>query len=291
MKDYKIKIKIISPMTSYFYSDTFSGLLMYLFALKDKDIFDYFYQSFINKNPPFVFSSLLPAGFLPFNINFIINKYSDYTKDDKKALKKINYLPVDWINNLASKKIKDFKDLAKQILFKKQIRFHNNIEEKQLFFIDNLYFLNNNQAELYLRIFDKENEKKIIEKTFEAIDFYLGKKKTSGYNNFKIESIDELAVPNYGDYFLSLSAFNPDHKQKNDYLPLVFDFKTKYPKVGEFFAGNNPFKKKIILINEGSVFKSYQSLSYVGEIIKNISYAKEEFIQISLTIPFYFNYE
>ncbi|MCS7092886.1 MAG: hypothetical protein NZL96_00405 [Patescibacteria group bacterium] len=300
MKDYQVTLKALSPLTSVFSADTFNGWILYSLSLRNKELFVYLLEKFKNDNPPFAFSSLLPCDYLPINSNFLTEKLGEndqknnqsINKDLRKKLKKIRYLPIEFFSNLPSKTPADFLALTKKDdLLSAILRFHNNIDQKLLFFVEGL--APKTRLSLYLRV--REDDQAILEEIFrsldEGVEFFLGKKKSVGYNQLKILNVQATRkLSSQGDHFIATSHFNPHPQEKEAYEPLFFDLKIKHPKIGDIYAQKNPFKRKIVLVEEGAVFRSKKNKEIIGKVINQVSYRCPEFVQITVTIPFYFQY-
>ncbi|MGB9883660.1 MAG: hypothetical protein ACPLRN_04095, partial [Microgenomates group bacterium] len=189
MIDYKIQLKLLSKATSYFYADTLNGIVLYYYFLINRDFFDYLYQKFQGGEPPYVFSSILPSGYLPINSYFLADKLKseNLDKDKLKKIKKIKYLPYDWLGSLKAKSIDDFLDLTgKNPDVKKEIRVCNSLKNEQLFTVEEYW---GRDFDLYLRVMDESVGEKIIDVLAEIFSFYLGKKKSVGYNQFEVVDI------------------------------------------------------------------------------------------------------
>jgi len=93
-----------------------------------------------------------------------------------------------------------------------------------------------------------------------------GKKKSSGFGEFKIISTTEFnnfKEPDNSKGFISLSNYLPSNEDSisNAY----YDLNVKYGKFGEEFGkSQNPFKKPIIFLTAGSCFLTDNKSEFYG---------------------------
>jgi CRISPR-associated protein Csm4 len=118
----------------------------------------------------------------------------------------------------------------------------------------------------------------------------FGKKKSTGYGQFKIESWQDwqnpIKQPKHNK-LVAQSGFVPSDHDPTDGAYAIF---VKYGKLGEERAvGNNPHKKPLIMIRPGATFKvnaKYQG--YVGGMISGLSDAYPDVTQYAygMTLDF-----
>lgn len=287
MKDYLITLKLKSAVIKPIVSDQISGGLLYFLSIKDKVLFKKFYQGFIENKPPYIFSSLFPHDYLPINSNFLneIVFENKLTKDESKKIKKISFIHKDFFQNIANHKNNLLNESRSSIILKNRRTMVS--QKNETLYTEFFYQYKDKKVDVYLRVFE-DFDLTLIDEFF---SYFIGKKISSGFSNFEVREVKEIKIPTDGDYFINLSAYIPNYDEKDIYEPLYFDFFVKYPKLGVLVGGKNPFKKKIILVKEGSVFRlknqSY-NLNYFGNVLKNVSLAKKEAIQITLSFPYFF---
>lgn len=293
VEDYLIKIKIISGFNKRISADQLTGGFLYFLNLKKDSRFEKFYQGFLKNNPSFIFSSLLPNGYLPLNSNFIIEKIfsQSLSKDEIKKLKKIKYLKKEWFENLNAYKDEIQKMAENSTNIERKDRLIKVSIKNDALFADEVINFVDKTGNIYLRIFNQSLDIKTEKENIaQFISYFVGKKVSSGMANFAVEKIESIKLPTEGDFFINLSPFVPIKEEEEIYQPLYFEYFIKYPKLGIATGGKNPFKKKIIQIGEGSVFemKAKENKFFYGGILKNVSVAFKDAIQVCLGYPYYF---
>ncbi|MFZ6017245.1 MAG: hypothetical protein ACOYU0_06520 [Nitrospirota bacterium] len=116
-----------------------------------------------------------------------------------------------------------------------------------------------------------------VQRTFKC---WLWKKKSIDKGQFSLEGIEE-----FNDFdglegangFVTLSNFCPE---ENDPTEGVYKTFVKYGKLGEEFTFcGNPFKKPLIMLKTGSVFKTNgKPKEFYGRMIEGVSSVKPEVI-------------
>ncbi len=112
-----------------------------------------------------------------------------------------------------------------------------------------------------------------------------GRKKSIGKGQFSVEEVSEFCFPEIKDAngFVALSNFCPAESDPTEglYKTLV-----KYGKLGEEFTFcGNPFKRPLLMIKAGSVFKTEgKPKEFYGRIVQEgISPAKPEVVHYAYT--------
>lgn len=146
---------------------------------------------------------------------------------------------------------------------------------------------------IFIKIIDEKNftDYKCEAVLKEVFEVGFGKKKSSGYGEFEVignlgnfegftESEDANGFVTLSNYLPSVndglkmgskakeipaSAGMTDSREDNETTSYYYDFKLKYGKLGEELAlSENPFKKPIVLLLPGSVFRTDMKKDYYG---------------------------
>lgn len=285
MKDYLIKIAVKTGFSQPITGDQINGAFLYYLSLTDKKKFDQYYSSFKNDQPAYLFSSIFPEDTIPFDGHFLAERFfADASKDQIKQLKKISFLSKNLFNDSNSLKKMVATEQQEQIIKDRLIKV--SIKNETLYTQEIINF-SRKKADVYLRVFYPDFPFTSLPEFF---SFFLGKKVSTGLSHLILLNYQEINLPRSGGFFVNLSPFIPTPAEKSYYQPITFSFFTKFPKIGIKQAENNPFKKKIVLIKEGSVFESLVSekLIFLGSILENVS-VNNKIIQIAYSFPYFFN--
>lgn len=294
MKIYRAELKAHSSYCSPVQSDTLFGAFCWAYRYKyGLDELTRLLELYRSNNPPVIFSNGFIGELLPMpliNIQPWGDKYlSKQVKLQRykllKRAKRIQYITLDEFNNILSGnfKIKDFAELGgftPEETEKTVITYRNIIDRVQgtasgsgesggLFTQKESYPQGN--VCIYLKIKDGWQEK-----TAEVLDLMcllgIGGKKSTGKGSFRMERFYEFgsfAIPSDPDGFVVLSNYIPC---KND--PKEGNYRTivKYGKLDrEFAASAKPFKKPLIMIKEGAIFRTENLSEFYGQIVENVS--------------------
>lgn len=119
----------------------------------------------------------------------------------------------------------------------------------------------------------------------EVFNIGFGKKKSSGYGEFKVLSFEKFEgfnEPENSNGFISLSNYLPSVKDGVTAEESYYDFIVKYGKFGEELAlSKNPFKKPIVFMTPGSCYGTSIKKDFYGRCTKEkeISTLHENAIQ------------
>lgn len=292
MKKYRLKIKIKGFFANPITGDQLNGGFLYYLSLVNKDLFELFFEGFKKGKPPFIFSSFLPEGYLPINSQFIVyHILQELTKDETKILKKINFLPIDFFPRLSELKKDDFIKISENNAVKKEKLAKVSLKNDTLY-NQQLISFTSKMADVYFA-FDNFEFGDVKDYLQDFIAYFIGKKVSVGFSNFILVSWEELTDLGSGEYFINLSPFIPKKEEENFYQPLYFEFFTKYPKMGSLIGGGNPFKKKVILVKEGSVFvikkEKNTIFKYAGLSLDNVSLSFPAAKQLCYTLFYRFS--
>jgi CRISPR-associated protein Csm4 len=134
---------------------------------------------------------------------------------------------------------------------------------------------------IYLRIVEGW-ENRVMSLFSNLAQIGYGKKKSAGKGAFeiigKLEPFDRFEDISEANGFVSLSNFMP---AKDDPTEGFYKTMVKYGKLGgEFTFGGNPFKKPLLMIQKGSVFKTNgKPRDFYGRVVSNVAPARPEVVQ------------
>ncbi|MFZ4437617.1 MAG: type III-A CRISPR-associated RAMP protein Csm4 [Syntrophales bacterium] len=308
MRTYLIDLATPSAFITPWQADTLFGHLCW--AAERHDGFKHFKGAaglidfFRSNNPPFILSDGYPAGLLPTPIT-LKNLYQPTSQDDLnldrygflKRAKKKEYLTLEQFQVFQRGGIPNITDDQKG--FVSATTLHNQLNrltnttgnQGSLFELDER-FTPHGRLHIYAKVRDGWVDD--LQRLFECfIQAGYGAKKSVGKGACKIESIEpfdgfELSmIKNEHDQtttsFVTLSHFVP---ASNDPTDGAYKVMVKYGKLGEekTYCGQ-PFKKPLILLKPGAVFKCARMKPYYGRLIENITYADPSVVQYGFAFP------
>ena len=294
MKDYLIKIKLLSATGTPWHSDTIFGHLCWqvAFGALRMNIED-FLRPFKNGKPPFVLSDGFPEGLMPIPLI----KANRAEAPDRvsyrlmKRQKKAPFCSVTDFLKICRGETNSFQPIDNP--WKSAITAHASLDRNTSttgekgeggFYETESSFLESNRPEananvdVYLRCESEWLDEVRLLFELMARSGY-GRDKTTGLGVIEINSIDpfeefgELKNPNG---FVSLSSMVP---AADDPIDARIRTRTKYGKIGEGIQ-INPFKRPLIQIEPGAVFcTGDKPKEYYGRIVVNIAPGNPEVIQ------------
>lgn len=286
MKTYRVKLTINSGIQTMFQSDTIFGHLCWVVKYMEGDEnLKKFLTPFINGEPPFLISNGFPEDLLPKPLS--VDIYA--TLDKRKDIKKTEFVDFNAFNNIRKCIECDLKSVQP---ISYQTIPHNTINrqtgttlaEGGLFSLEEYYVPN---ISIYLKVKSETWKDKIANLLRELSNSGYGSKKSIGKGQFRIESIeafDKFEDIKKADGFVTLSNFCPGQDDPTEGLYKTF---IKYGKLGEEFTYcGNPFKKPLLMIKAGSVFKINNApKDFYGKMVSGISPVKPEVMQYAYAFP------
>jgi CRISPR-associated protein Csm4 len=282
MKIYHIKLRVKTGLLTPFQADTIFGHICWVIAHGDGDgALQNFLQPFKDGNPPFVLSDGFPENYLPkpISVDFVVSE------DRRKDIKKIDYLHPDDFNLLIQGKThEEFKPLPlPDEVLQSVTSTHNTInrltnttsEESGVYSLPETVIP---KVSIYLKSVDAGWKDKVVSLLKDLSQVGYGRKKSIGKGQFTVaELVEEYNFPEIKDAngFVTLSNFCPAKDDPTEGLYKTF---VKYGKLGEEFTFcGNPFKRPLLMIKAGSVFKTTSPpKAYYGRMLSNIAPAKED---------------
>ncbi|MGB9698112.1 MAG: type III-A CRISPR-associated RAMP protein Csm4 [Thermodesulfobacteriota bacterium] len=284
MKTFQIKLQNIVNILTPFQADTIFGHLCWVVAHDkgDKELKN-FLEPFVRGGPPFIISDGFPGDFLPKPLT--VELFTDKQKrEDRKKWKKIDLLEICDFESVRRGEIcvpKDIPDGTVSI-YSKVYNTINRLNNTTLAEggVYSLKEMSISSVSIYIKT-ESEDCKNQVVNLFEKLSKAgYGRKKSIGKGHFLVSEVKNFEVPKIenANGFVTLSNFCPAKNDPTDGLYKTF---VKYGKLGEeyTFCGN-PFKKPILMIKAGSVFKTNgEPKEFYGRMIsEGISPAKPEVV-------------
>jgi CRISPR-associated protein Csm4 len=291
MRIYKIKLDSYSATLTPFQADTIFGHLCWVFAHQEgEEGLKKFLQPFKEGRPPFVISDGFPGDLLPKPLS------AEFNIDDpieRKELKKFEFIKIDDFN--LARKGEKFK-LQPTELIKTSLTVHNTISrytnttplEGGIYSLEETYI---QSITIYIKVISEEWKNKLVELFENLSKIGYGRKKSIGKGQFSVEKIEKFeGFKDLKDSngFVTLSNFCP---AEDDPIEGFYKTFVKYGKLGEEFTFcGNPFKRPLLMIKTGSIFKTNgKPKEFYGRMIEGIAPAKPEVVHYgyAFAVPVY----
>ncbi|MDD5007501.1 MAG: hypothetical protein PHU49_02680 [Syntrophorhabdaceae bacterium] len=281
METYRIDIHLHGGVLTPFQADTVFGHLCWTVAQNEGDgALEEFLRPFLDGNPPFVISDGFPAGFLPKPLG------ANFLEDDPerlKEIKKIVHVGPEDFGRIAAGGKTDLQ--ARDVPGTVEISIHNRIDRQtgKTPSEGGLYGLVETHTP-YVTVYIKtvsEAWKDRVADLFRKLSLSgYGRRKSAGKGHFTAGNPERFNFPEVKDAngFVTLSGFCP---AENDPVEGLYQISVKYGKLGEeFTVPGNPFKKPLLVIATGSVFRTAGApAEFYGRMITGIAPAKPEAVQ------------
>lgn len=279
MKTYWIKLINHSGTLTPFQADTIFGHLCWVVAHEggDKSLAE-FLEPFKKGKPPFVISDGFPESFLPKPLS----AEAILGDADRKEIKKIEWVNLENFNAIRKGEKRKIEKIEP---VKHTTTPHSKIsritgttpEEGGLYSLEE-YFVR--YISVYLKAISDEWKDKVVELLKELSKSGYGSKKSIGKGQFEVEKVEEFNFEEIktADGFVTLSNFCPKKEDPTEGFYKTF---VKYGKLGEEFTFcGNPFKRPLVMIKTGSVFKTDGiPKEFYGRMVEKIAPAKTEVVQ------------
>jgi CRISPR-associated protein Csm4 len=289
MRTYEIQLSIPTGYITPWHADTIFGHLCWV--AERHDGFEGFSGAaglidlYRHGDPPLILSDAFPKGYLPApaNLRELFEREDNAGLDAKrysllKSIRKASFITVDQFKSY--QRGEPFNFTVVDDPYVSCVTLHNQInrfsnttgDEGNLFELDER-FVRSGEMSMYARVEDGfEADAKRLFELFAAGGF--GKKKSTGKGAFTISGFEEFHGFDgieAANGFVSLSHFVPTQAD-----PTEGAYKTvvKYGKMGEEKAlGGNPFKKPLLMVRPGAVFRTETPKQWYGRLIDGISYS------------------
>lgn len=274
MQLYKASILLKSSIITALKGDTIWGHVVWGIAnhLGEEEV-ENFLKSAKNGEPTFIISSAFPKGCIckpfPKHIDRVLDmKTSDYAKIKKN--KKLKYVSAnDYIKSSAKieNEVQGNPFESVSVMHNSINRFSNVVEEGALYAVNELWSKN---AEFDLYIASTYEQSKVKELLDWAFENGYGADSSVGKGVIEVQNVEKVEVKQNTNTYVALAPFVTDFSNIEK-ESLRSDTFIRTGKIGGAFATSmSPYKKTVILYDEGAVFKSDKPLSYIGNIITNV---------------------
>lgn len=309
MKTWRIQLEIPSGYITPWHSDTIFGHLCWV--AEHHDLFKGFKGAaglidlYRQGNPPFILSDGFPGDWLPAPVT-LKNLFEPAESDGLnktayntlKSAKKLKFVTLSQFQDFCSGKRFELPSGVHKPLVN-SITLHNQIDRLSnttgsagggLFEIPE-QFATEGLISIYAYVADGYEQD--LQELFRLMaQGGYGKKRTTGKGAFILKSFEQFngfEQPENSDVtgFITLSHYVPS---KDDPTDGAWRLLVKYGKLGDekTFCGN-PFKKPLIMLQPGAVFRTSVQNKWYGRLVDNIAFSDAQPVQYGFcfAVPVY----
>jgi CRISPR-associated protein Csm4 len=290
MKSYRITLRIKSGILTPFQADTIFGHLCWVLAHQEgEERLREFLDPFKRGNPSFLLSDGFPCDLLPKPLSADFN-FED--AEERKGLRKIGFVsPEDF--DLIRNGQKCHRTVPTGV-WDTYLTSHNTISRltNSALAEGGVYSLKRTFVRgisVYVKAISDLWKERVVGLLKDLATGGYGRKKSIGANHFSVQEVVPFSFNKVdgANAFVALSNFCPG---ENDPTEGLFKTSVKYGKLGEEFTFcGNPFKKPLVMIRAGSVFRTNgMPKEFYGRLVKEgIAPAKPEVVQYAyaFTVP------
>jgi|LSQX01.3.fsa_nt_gb CRISPR-associated protein Csm4 len=311
MKIYQVILEPQSPFSSPIQSDTLFGAFCWSWKrLHGEDSLLELLGEYMKGSPPVLFSNLFPYGFLPMpmkKMSYLNMEARVGSREQRlakyqrlKKLKKQKYVTLENFNRFVVGENtlgEEDNGLVTVISYGNQVNRKlgtvgadddGGVFTREEYYFTHQSLMGNEKTTKvwFLLKVNSEYERKIQPVIELMCVLGIGGHKSIGRGLSKLvecSAFNGIEVPEKPQAFVTLSNFIPDVKDPVDgYYQILL----KYGKTDrEFAASEKPFKKALVMLTEGSVFKTKNVKPYYGRMIHNVSALDENIIHYGLAFP------
>lgn len=270
MNLYRIKIKLLSPLVTPLKGDTIWGHIVWGLANHEGENK---VAEFLNSNmkkPSLIVSSAFPTGCVCKPLPEPNQRIESLTKTSYPQIKKAKKLRYEKADSFLTVK----SEIVPQRLYKEESVTRNSINRITGMVQDNnlysvkTFFPEVTDLDIYVYSdFDARRVRDLFRWGFEN---GFGADASIGMGNIAVnEEIEQVQIKKESSTYMALAPFVISEKDKiQDLRAEIF---VRSGKIGGNFSTSlTPWKKNLVLYEEGAVFTCFDKIEYVGEIISNI---------------------
>ena len=272
MQLYKASLKLKSSLVTPLKGDTIWGHIVWGIANHEgEDAVKKFLDAEKKSEPELIVSSAFPKGTIckPFpkhEMRKLQMSKKEYAQIKKKKKEKFvsaeKYLTV---SDEVYKKTFRFEQV--QTMHNSINRFSGTVEEGNLFTTEEMWATHQDFDLYVLSSYSKEKIKQLLDWAFEN---GYGADSSVGKGHIQVEDIEPVQTKTCSTKYVALAPFVTDFSViKEDSLRANTFIRTG--KIGGAYSSfMSPYKKTVILFDEGAVFESEKPIQFIGNLIEKV---------------------
>lgn len=272
MQLYKASIKLQSPLVTQLKGDTIWGHIAWGIANHEgEQAVANFLEEEKSATPSLIVSSAFPKGTIckPFpkhedrKLKLSTEEYSKIKKSKKEKF----VSAAKYFSELSENEPKSFMFEQIQAMHNSINRFSNTVEEGNLFAVEELWSTGQDFDLYILSSYPIERINQLLEWAFEN---GYGADSSTGKGKISVENIIPVQPKINSNKYVALAPFVTDFSEIKENSLRANTF-IRTGKIGGAFASSmSPYKKTVILFDEGAVFESEMPLQFIGKLITKV---------------------
>ncbi|MBW7863927.1 MAG: hypothetical protein GX580_16235 [Candidatus Hydrogenedens sp.] len=294
--DYRLRLRLLSPLGTPMQSDTLFGHLAWHAAhTGGEGGAAAFLAPFLAGNPPFVLSDAFPAGLLPrplFPVPFAgVDKMDVARFSEAKRLQKAPFVAAeDFVRLLgAHAAVAPRGDPWVTVETPHAAMDRNTWTTTpggQFYMTEARVLADGFDAvDIYVRELAEDAAARVAETFRDIAQVGFGRDKSTGHGAFEVLALDPwqgFAAPEGADGFVSLSTCMP---AADDPADGRWRLRVKRGYLGEMAGGGNPFKRTMLQLTPGAVFRTAGApKAWYGRIVPDVAPGMPEAVQCGLAL-------
>lgn len=269
MQLYKATIKLESSLVTPLKGDTIWGHVVWGIANHEGEgAVDKFLKEEKTDSPAFIISSAFPKGTIckPYPKHTPRGEMSSKKYAEIKKNKKIKFVSAgDYVQGISEKVDSSFEKI--HVMHNAINRFSNTVEEGSLFAVQEMWA---SQAYFDLYILSRYEEERVTQLLEWAFEHGYGADSSTGKGMISVAAVSRVETRLSSTKYVALAPFVTDFSIIKE-GSLQADTFIRTGRIGGAFATSmSPYKKTVVLFEEGAVFESVKPVQFIGELITNV---------------------
>lgn len=272
---FRIQIKLKSPLVTPLKGDTIWGHIVWGIANHEGDDAVAKFIADCNDNHSFVISSAFPKGMVCKSIPDVPERIENLSPEDyakiKQAKKKKYEKASLYFDIKDSHQDADEKSpfMPNTVTHNSISRITNSVTDGGLYSIDELW-ADNEHSDFDIYVLSSYSAERVKELCSWAFENGYGADSSTGKGEIEVVgNATEVKPKLRGNKYMALAPFVvPD---MNEIRNLRSDIFVRSGKIGGSFVSSlSPYKKTVVLYEEGAVFESDKPIEFIGDLLSNV---------------------
>lgn len=283
MELYRIELELKSSLATPLKGDTIWGHFVWGIANHDgNEAVAQFLDECKSLQPPLICSTAFPHGFLCKKMHKPEERIEELSPEkyaEIKKLKKMKYEKASLYLDVSDVSANDERIISTGA-FKTETHAHNSISrtdgavaEGSLYSLEELWPKKDdeNPAKFDLYVLSAYDKEKVLQLAQWAFENGYGADSSTGKGVISVQDIQEVQTKSKGTSkkYMALAPFIVPNM--NGITELRADIFIRSGKIGGAFVSElSPWKKTVVLYDEGAVFESDKEIEFIGQLLTNV---------------------